>query len=181
MSVIMSGCAKPKRKFRLNYQRIHAPQTARIGVKWIKFDLGKVTVKLSLSLYVVGALLALSAFAWANSLSGNSARPSVQAFSYSLGDQAQTISVEPEFGAIRPADLSATTEDYEDGIYDRFADQIETLLAATGPVDSASDRMSWAILLIAFAGMTAAAPGARSNDVDLKRLANASQELDAKL
>jgi hypothetical protein len=41
------------------------------------------------------------------------------------------------------------TSELRDGIYDRFADQIETLLAATGPVDPASDRMSWAILLIA--------------------------------
>ena len=155
----MSGCGKPKRKFRLNYQRIYAPQTAQIGVKWIKFDLGKVSVKLSLSLCAVGALLVLSAFAWANSLSSNPAQPSVHAFSYSLGDQAQTLGIEPEFGAIDPADLSATTEDYEDGIYDWFADQIETLLAPIGPVDPASDRMSWAILLIAFAGMTAAASG----------------------
>ena len=106
-------------------------------------------------------MLVLPTFAWANSLSGNPAQPSVQVFSYSLGDQAQTLGVEPELGAIDPADLSATTEDYGDGIYDRFADQIETLLAPSGPVDPASDRMSWAILLIAFAGMTAAASGRR--------------------
>ena len=118
-------------------------------------------MRLCLSLCAAGALLVLPAFARANSLSGNPARPSVRAFSYSLGDQAQTLAVEPEFGAIDPADLSATTEDYENGIYDRFADQIETLLAPIGPIDPRSDRMSWAILVIAFAGMTAAASGRR--------------------
>jgi hypothetical protein len=118
-------------------------------------------VKLSLSLCATGALLVLPAFAWANSLNGNPAQPAVQAFSYGLGDQAQTLDVEPEVGAIDPTDRSAATEDYEDGIYDRFADQIETLPAPIGPVDPASDRMSWAILVIAFAGMTAAALGRR--------------------
>ena len=73
--------------------------------------------------------------------------------------KSQTLGVEPEFGATDPGDLSATTEDFEDGIYDRLADQIETVLAPIGTVDPASDRMSWAILVIAFAGMTAAASG----------------------
>jgi hypothetical protein len=81
--------------------------------------------------------------------------------SYSLGDQAQNAGIGSELGAIDPGDLSATTEDYGDDIYDRFADQIETLLAPSEPVDPASDRMSWAILLIAFAGMTAAASSRR--------------------
>jgi hypothetical protein len=118
-------------------------------------------VKLSLSLSAAGALLVLPAFAWANSLASSPAQPSVQAFSYGLGDQAQTLGAEPEFGAIDPADLSATTEDDEEGIYDRFADQVETVLAPIGTVDPASDRMSWAILVIAFAGMTAATLGQR--------------------
>jgi hypothetical protein len=118
-------------------------------------------VKLSLSLCAAGVLLVLPALAWANSLSSNPAQPSVQAFSYGLGDQAQTLGVEPEFGAIDPTDLSATTADYEDSFYDRFADQIDTLLAPIGHGDPASDRMSWAILVIAFAGMTAAASGRR--------------------
>lgn len=96
-------------------------------------------------------MLVLPTFAWTNSLSGNPTQPSVQAFSYSLGDQAQTLGVESELSAIDSGDLSATREDYGDGIYDRFADQIETLLAPM------SDRMSWAILVIAFTGMTAAA------------------------
>jgi hypothetical protein len=106
-------------------------------------------------------MLMLPTFAWTNSLRGNPAQPSVQVLSYSLGDQAQTPGIESEHGAFDPEDLSATTEDYGDGIYDRFADQIETLRAPTESVDPASDRMSWAILLIAFAGMTAAASGRR--------------------
>jgi hypothetical protein len=118
-------------------------------------------VKPSISLCAAGAMLVLPTFAWTNSLGGSPAQPSVQVSSYSLGDQAQTLGVESELGAIDPGDLSATTEDYGDGIYDRFADQIGTLLAPSGPVDPGSDRMSWAILLIAFAGMTAAASGRR--------------------
>jgi hypothetical protein len=96
-------------------------------------------------------MLVLPTFAWANSLGGNPTEPSVQVLSYGLGDQAKTLG-EPEFGATDPGDLSATTEDFEDGIY-----QIETVLGPIGTVDPASDRMSWAILMIAFAGMTATA------------------------
>jgi hypothetical protein len=147
MSDKTSGCRKPKGQLRRTLQRVYAPQTAGIDGERIKFDLGKASVKLSLSLCAAGAMLVLPTFAWTNSLSGNPSEPSVQVFSHSLGDQTQTP--------------SATTEDYGDGIYDRFADQIETLLAASEPVDPASDRMSWAILLIAFAGMTAAASGRR--------------------
>ena len=102
-------------------------------------------------------MLMLPTFAWTNSLRGNPA----EVLPYGLGDQAKTPSIESELGAIDPEDLSATTEDYGEGIHDRFADQIETLLAPSEPVDPASDRMSWAILLIAFAGMTAAASGRR--------------------
>jgi hypothetical protein len=122
-----------------------------IDVERIRIRYGEASVKPSLSLCAAGAMLVLPTFAWANSL-GNPAGPSIQAFSY----------IESELGAIDPADLSATTEDYGDGIYDRFADQIETLLAPIGPVDPTSDRMSWAILVIAFAGMTTAASGRRS-------------------
>jgi len=161
MSRKISGCRKPKRQLRLTFQHIYAPQAAGIDVKSIKLDTERALVKLSLSLCVAGALLVLPAFAWANSLSSNPAEPSVQALSYSLGDQAQTLDAESEFGAIDPTDLSATTEDYEDGVHDRFADQFETILAPIRPVDPASDRMSWAILLIAFAGMTAATLGRR--------------------
>jgi hypothetical protein len=116
-------------------------------------------VKLRLCLCAAGALVVLPAFAWANSLSRDPAQSSVQALSYGIGGGAQTLGVEPDSGAIDPPDLSATTEDFGDGTHDRFADQVGTLLAASVPVDPASDRTSWAILLIAFAGMTAAASG----------------------
>ncbi len=118
-------------------------------------------MKPGISLCTVGAMLVLPTFAWANSLSGNPAEASVRAFSYGLGDQAQTLGVEPEFGATDPGDLSASTEDFEDGIYDRLVNQIEKVLAPIGTVDRASDRMTWAILVIAFAGMTATASGRR--------------------
>ncbi len=117
--------------------------------------------RIHLSLCAGVALLMLPAFAWALGLGGKPVEPSVHAFSLKLGDQALAQGVEPEFGALGPADLSATAEDDQDGIYDRFADQIETLLVPSGPVDPGADRMSWAILLIAFAGMTAAASGRR--------------------
>jgi hypothetical protein len=114
-------------------------------------------VKPGVTLCTTCVLAVLPAFAWANSLGENPAQFSVQAFSYGLGDHAGIPGVEPEFGVIDPPDLYATNEDYGDWIYDRFADQFETLLAPTRPIDAASDRMSWAILVIAFAGMTAAA------------------------
>jgi hypothetical protein len=161
MSDKTSGCRKPKGQLRRTFQHVYAPQAAGIDVERIKFDLGEASVKLSLSLCAAGALLMLPTVAWTNSLSGNPTQSSVQVLSYSLGDQAQTLGIDSELGAIDPTDLSATTEGYGDSIYDRFADQIETLLAPIGPVDPASDRMSWAILVIAFAGMTAAASGRR--------------------
>ena len=89
-----------------------------------------------ISLCVVGVMLILPTIAWANGLSGNPAEPSILAFSYGTGDQAQTLGVEPEFGATVPGDLSATTEAFEDGIYDRLVDQIEKVLAPIGTVDS---------------------------------------------
>jgi hypothetical protein len=117
--------------------------------------------RIHLSLCVAGALLGAPAFAWALGFGGKPVEPSVQAFSLDLGDRALAQGVEPEFDAIGPPDPSATAEDDEGGIYVRFADQIETLLVPGGPVDPTADRMSWAILLIAFAGMTAAASGRR--------------------
>jgi hypothetical protein len=72
---------------------------------------GEASVKLSLSLCAAGALLVLSAFAWVNSLASNPAQPSVQAFSYSLGDQAQTLGVEPEFAAKAPGSQVAKYQD----------------------------------------------------------------------
>jgi hypothetical protein len=118
-------------------------------------------VRPNLSLCAAGAMLVLPTVAWANSLNADRTQPSVQVLSYSLGDQARTPGIKSELGGIDPGGLSATTEDYGDGIYDRFGDQMGTLLAPSGPVDPGSDRMSWAILLIAFAGMTAAASGRR--------------------
>jgi hypothetical protein len=117
--------------------------------------------RVHLSLWAAGALLALPGFGWANSLGDNPRHLSFQAFSFDLGGQAQARGVDLGFGASGPANLSATTEEDEDGNYDRFADQIEDILASGKAVDPASDRLSWAILLIAFAGMTAAASGRR--------------------
>jgi hypothetical protein len=108
-----------------------------------------------------GALLALPGLGLADSLGDNPPHHSVQALSFDLGDQAQTRGFETVFRASGPADLSAPPEDDEYGIYERFADQIEDILAAGKAVDPASDRLSWAIMLIAFAGMTAAASGRR--------------------
>jgi hypothetical protein len=161
MSVTMSGCGKPKHKFRLNYQRVYAPRTAGIDVKRIKNRFGEVRWS-GVYLYAGRARCSCCPYSLGPIASAvTPTQPSVQAFSYRLGDQAQTPGVEPEFGAIDLADLSATTEDYEGGIYDQFADQVETFLAPIRPIDPVSDRMSWAILVIAFAGMTAAASGLR--------------------
>jgi hypothetical protein len=117
--------------------------------------------RIHLSLCAAVALLVLPAFAWAVGLGGKPVEPSVHAFSLKLGGQALAQGVEPEFGAIGPSDLSATAEDDQDDFYSRFADQIEDIFAAGKAVDPAPDRMGWAILLIAFAGMTAAASGRR--------------------
>jgi hypothetical protein len=103
-------------------------------------------------------LVALPGCAWAISLGDNPVQSFIPAFSFSLGDRAELRGVEPQFGATGPADLSAPADD-EDGVYDRFEDQIETLLAAGQAVKPPPDRFKWAILLIAFAGMTAAASG----------------------
>jgi hypothetical protein len=59
-------------------------------------------VKPSISLCAAAAMLMLPTFAWSNS---PSAQPGIQAFSYRLGDQAQTLGVKSELGAIDPADL----------------------------------------------------------------------------
>ncbi|MBV8439572.1 MAG: hypothetical protein JO312_03235 [Hyphomicrobiales bacterium] len=111
--------------------------------------------RMHLALCAAGALLMLTGFGWANSVGDTPWQRPLQVFSFDFGDQAQAGDL--GFGASGPADLSATTEEDEDGIYDRFADQIGDILA----VEPASDRFSWAILLIAFAGMTAAASGRR--------------------
>jgi hypothetical protein len=114
-----------------------------------------------LSLCAAGALLVLTGLGWAKSLGDNPPQRPVHAFSFDLRDQAGAGAVELGFGASGAANLSPTTEDDEAGVYDRFADHIEDILAAGEAVDPAPDRFSWAILLIAFAGMTAAASGRR--------------------
>ena len=95
--------------------------------------------RILLSLCAAGALLVLPGFGWANSVGDSPRQRPVQAFSFDLGDQAQTRDL--GFGASGPADLSVTTEDDEAGIYDRFADQIEDILGAGKAVDPASDRL----------------------------------------
>ncbi len=110
------------------------------------------------SLCTAGAFLALSGYARADTLGDYVPQPSIPAFSFNLGNLAVFRGIAPKFGATGLADLSAT-EDDEDGAYDRFQDQIETLLAAGQAVKPPPDRFKWAILLIAFAGMTAAASG----------------------
>jgi hypothetical protein len=149
----MSGRWKPKPSFPLDIQRFSAPVAAGICFRQIKIQLHQAWLKLSLFLCATVAILVLPALAWANSLRGDS----VQAFFLWPSDQVQSLGIEPAFDRIDPADLSVTTEDYGDGAYDRFTDQIVTHHAPIGAVDPASDQMSWAVLVIAFAGMTAAA------------------------
>ena len=115
--------------------------------------------RIHVSLWVAGALVALPGCALAIGLARAPAHSSVPALSFDLGDQVELRGVEPQFGATGVADLSAPAEDDEDGFYDRFQDQIGTLLAAGQTVEPTPDRFKWAILLIAFAGMTAAASG----------------------
>ena len=76
---------------------------------------------------------------WAIGLGGYVAEPHPLAFAYDPGDQARTRGLDLNVGAIGPADLSSTTEggDGEDGFYDRFQDQVETILDASKPVDPA--------------------------------------------
>jgi hypothetical protein len=47
-------------------------------------------------------MLVLPTVAWANSLNADRTQPSVQVLSYSLGDQARTLGIESELGAIDP-------------------------------------------------------------------------------
>jgi hypothetical protein len=132
-----------------------------ISLRTSKKGLGRVIMSRIQLFLCVGALLALPCFGLANNLSDNPPQRSVQALSFDLEDRGQARGFETVFGASAPADLSAAPEDDEYGIYERFADQIEDMLAAGKAVDPASDRLSWAVMLIAFAGMTAAASGRR--------------------
>jgi hypothetical protein len=114
-------------------------------------------------LCATAVVLVVPVLVWANGLGGNVAEPHPFAFSYDPGDPARPRGLDFGVGAIAPTDFSAATEggDGEDGFYDRFQDQIETVLAASKPLDPASDRSKWMILLIAFAGLTAATSGPR--------------------
>ena len=119
--------------------------------------------RVRLALCATAVVLVMPVSVWAIGLSGYVAEPHRLAFAYDPGDQARTRGLDLNVGAIGPTDLSATAEggEGEDGFYDRFQDQIETILAASKPVDPASDRSKWMILLIAFAGLTAATSGPR--------------------
>jgi hypothetical protein len=119
--------------------------------------------RVRLSLSAAAVVLVMPVSVWAVGLGDYRAQPHPLAFAYDPGDQARTRGLDLNVGAIGPTDLSSTTEggEGEDGFYDRFQDQIETVLAASKPVDPASDRSKWMILLIAFAGLTAATSGPR--------------------
>jgi hypothetical protein len=132
-------------------------------------------VNLSLTLCTAGAMLVLPAFASANSLSGNPTQPSVQTSSYC--DQVQTGGVEPEFAAINPTAHSATTEDNEDGIYGwvRGSNRDSPRSGRTrrprvrsNELGDPADR-----LCRNDRSGVGAAPGSQSDDIDLRRLANA--------
>jgi hypothetical protein len=119
--------------------------------------------RVRLALCATGVVLMTPFSVWAIGLGGYVAEPHPLAFAYDPGDQARTRGLGFEVGAIGPTDLSATAEsgEGEDGFYDRFQDQVETVLSAVNPAEPASDRSKWMILLIAFAGLTAATSGPR--------------------
>lgn len=119
--------------------------------------------RLRLALCATGVVLMMPVSVWAIGLGGYVAKPHPLAFAYDQDERAPPHGLDLNIGAIGPTDLSSTAEsgEGEDGFYDRFQDQIGTVLAASNPVDPASDRSKWMILLIAFAGLTAATSGPR--------------------
>jgi hypothetical protein len=119
--------------------------------------------RVRLSICATAFVLVMPVSVWAIGLGDYVAKPHPLAFAYDPGDQARTRGPDLAVGVIGPPDLSSTSEsgEGEDGFYDRFQNQIETVLAASKPVDPASDRSKWMILLIAFAGLTAATSGPR--------------------
>jgi hypothetical protein len=119
--------------------------------------------RVRLALCATAVVLVMPVSVWAIGLGDFVARPHPLAFAYDPGDQALTRDLDFEAGAIGPADLSSTAEsgEGEDGFYDRFQNQVETVLAARKPVDPTSERSKWMILLIGFAGLTAATSGPR--------------------
>jgi hypothetical protein len=112
---------------------------------------------------VTGVLLLIPAIVLGNGVGENVASPNPRTFSYDPVDQARTRDVDFRVGPIGSTDLAGTTEDAEDevGFYERFEDQIGSVLAATKPAEPPSDRSKWMIILIAFAGLTAATSGPR--------------------
>jgi hypothetical protein len=119
--------------------------------------------RVRLSLCATAVVLVMPVSVWAFGLGGTVAQSHPLAFAYDPGDQAQTRGLDFGVGAIGPTDFSAATEggDGEDGFYERFQDQVATVLSAVKPAEPASDRSKWMILLIAFAGLTAATSGPR--------------------
>ena len=119
--------------------------------------------RVRLFLCATAVALAMPVSVWAIGLGGYVAEPHPLAFAYDPGDQARTRGVDFNAGAIGPADFSTASEggDGEDGFYDRFQDQVATVLSAVKPAEPTSDRSKWMILLIAFAGLTAATSGPR--------------------
>ena len=134
------------------------------------------------SLCTAGAFLALSGYARADTLGDYVPQPSIPAFSFNLGDQAEIRGIAPQLGATGLADLSAT-EDDEDGAYDRFQDQIGTLLAAGQAVEPAArslqvgdsaDRFRWNDR-----GGVWPSEGAQSDVIDLSRARRRTDAPDA--
>jgi hypothetical protein len=119
--------------------------------------------RMRLSLCVTAVVLVMPVSVWAIGLGSYVAKPHPLAFSYESADQARARGLDFEVGAIGPADLppDGRRRDGEDAFYDRFQDQIGTALGAGKIVDSGSDRSKWMMLLIAFAGLTAATSGPR--------------------
>jgi hypothetical protein len=118
--------------------------------------------RVRLSICATAVVLVMPVSVWAVGLGDYRAQPHPLAFAYDPGNQARTRGLDLD-GAVGPTDPSSTAESGqgEDGFYDRFQNQIDTVLAPTKAVDPASDRSKWMILLIAFAGLTAATSGPR--------------------
>jgi hypothetical protein len=119
--------------------------------------------RVRLSICATAVVFAMPVLVWANNVAGPSVGASPQSVSYDPGDYALTRGVDFDIGPIGPTDFSATIEggEDEDGLFEQFQDQVETVLRATAPAHPDSDRSKWMILLIAFAGLTAATLGPR--------------------
>ena len=116
-----------------------------------------------LSICVTSVVFAMPVLVWANGFGGASIGLYPQSMAYDPGDYARTSGVAFDIGPISRTDISATVEGGEDadGLFEQFQDQVETVLNATAPAHPDSDRSKWMILLIGFAGLTAATLGPR--------------------